>query len=105
MEFLDFHPPPEDFAKEVLEGLRRPFKSLPPKFFYDRAGSDLFLRITRLPEYYLTRVEKDLLPVAAADLREGIGPGTHVIEYGCGNSGKVQILLNGLKGAASYLGV
>ena len=46
---------------EVAAGLAAPQKELPPKYFYDRRGSELFEEITRLPEYYLTRTERGLL--------------------------------------------
>ena len=47
--------------RDVARGLSRPQKELPPKYFYDRRGSELFDEITRLPEYYLTRTERALL--------------------------------------------
>ena len=49
--------PAVNFRKDVLEGLARPQKALPPKYFYDAAGSQLFERICRLREYYPTRIE------------------------------------------------
>ncbi len=48
-------------ANDVLDGLTRPFKELPPKHFYDARGSELFERICDLPEYYPTRTEKQIL--------------------------------------------
>ena len=54
------------FAAEVIAGLTAKPKHLPPKYFYDLAGSDLFDRITRLPEYYPTRSELALLSTARA---------------------------------------
>jgi L-histidine Nalpha-methyltransferase len=105
MNFEDRHPTPENLLEEVLEGLGRERKSLPPKLFYDREGSDLFLQITRLREYYLTRVEKSLLPRVATDLRALVGPRCVLVEYGCGNSGKVDLLLDGLDRPAAYIGV
>ena len=62
-------------AEDVREGLSCPFKELPPKYFYDERGSELFERITELPEYYPTRAERAILDahadeiVAAADGR------------------------------------
>ncbi|HEX5038004.1 MAG TPA: L-histidine N(alpha)-methyltransferase [bacterium] len=103
--FEDRHPAPENILQEVLEGLGRRQKSLPPKLFYDREGSDLFLRITGLWEYYPTRVEKSILPKAAADLREAAGPRCELVEYGCGNSGKVNVVLGGLDRPAAYVGI
>ena len=49
----------DEFASEVLQGLSRPGKTLPCRFFYDARGSELFERITRLPEYYPTRGDSD----------------------------------------------
>ena len=51
-------------ANDVLDGLTRPFKELPPKHFYDARGSELFDRICELPEYYPTRTEKSILAAA-----------------------------------------
>ena len=48
-------------ADDVLDGLTRPFKELPPKYFYDERGSELFDLITALPEYYPTRCERQIL--------------------------------------------
>ena len=51
----------DDFAAAVLDGLSRPAKTLPCRFFYDQRGSELFEEITRLPEYYPTRTETAIL--------------------------------------------
>lgn len=105
LEFDDRHPPAENLLAEALEGLGKRLKSLPPKLFYDSLGSDLFLQITGLPEYYPTRIEKALLPRTASDLHRILGPRPQVIEYGCGNSGKVNLLLKGLDRAAGYVAI
>src|SRR5665811_247562 len=55
-------------ADDVLDGLTRPFKELPPKHFYDARGAELFDRICELPEYYPTRTERAILEQAAGDL-------------------------------------
>ena len=60
-------------ASEVYEGLMKRPKSLPPKLFYDAAGSELFERITELPEYYLTRTERSILAAHAADMIASVG--------------------------------
>jgi L-histidine N-alpha-methyltransferase len=52
-------------ANDVLDGLTRPFKELPPKHFYDARGSELFERICELPEYYPTRSEREILETEA----------------------------------------
>ena len=54
-------------ADDVLDGLTRPFKELPPKHFYDARGSELFERICELPEYYPTRTERWILVTQRAD--------------------------------------
>ena len=55
-------------ADDVLDGLTRPFKELPPKHFYDARGAELFDRICELPEYYPTRTERSILQATAAQL-------------------------------------
>lgn len=81
--------------QEVGEGLRRPQKELSPKYFYDARGSRLFERITRLPEYYLTRAERGLLLDHAGDLVAEFGPAT-LVELGAGNAEKSRILLDAM---------
>ena len=55
-------------ADDVLDGLTKPFKELPPKHFYDTRGSELFDQICELPEYYPTRTERAILETHAADI-------------------------------------
>src|SRR4030095_10658434 len=55
-------------AYDVLDGLTRPFKEIPPKHFYDTEGSRLFEAITKLPEYYPTRTERAILEANAEQL-------------------------------------
>ena len=64
----------DDFAASVLDGLSRPHKTLPCRFFYDARGSELFEEITRLPEYYPTRTETAILQAHAAEMAEGRRP-------------------------------
>src|ERR1700760_5190600 len=74
----------EALCRDVRDGLQSSPKSLPPKWFYDSVGSDLFDQITRLPEYYPTRAEAEILharsaeiaSVAGADTLVGLGSGT-----------------------------
>ena len=56
-----------ELAGDVRDGLTGPVKEIPPKYFYDARGSELFERITALPEYYLTRAETEILELHAAD--------------------------------------
>jgi len=83
-------------ADEVYEGLSRTPRSLPPKLFYDAAGSALFDQITRLPEYYLTRTERRILEQYAPEIARSLHPGTSVIELGAGSGEKTGVLLNAL---------
>src|SRR3954452_24767224 len=78
-------------AADVLDGLLSTPKTLPPKWFYDARGSELFDRITELDEYYLTRRETALLRDVGADLVEGFG---ELVELGSGVSTKTPLLLD-----------
>jgi dimethylhistidine N-methyltransferase len=82
-----------DFAQCVVDGLSRPHNSLPCRFLYDACGSALFEDITRLPEYYPTRLEIALLEAHAEDILRGVGEGGALVEFGSGSSRKTEILL------------
>lgn len=90
--------PPEDgdFARELLAGLSRRPRSVPPKFFYDAAGSRLFDRICELPEYYPTRTELALLRRHAREMAECIGRDAEIVEFGAGSTQKIRLLLDAL---------
>ena len=92
------------FREDVIAGLALPQKALPPKYFYDPAGSRLFERICRLPEYYLTRAELALTRTHVAAIARFAGPGCELIEYGSGESLKSRLLIHALKPSA-YLPV
>jgi L-histidine N-alpha-methyltransferase len=79
-----------DLAAEVREGLTRPLRELPPKLFYDEAGSELFDRITELPEYYPTRCEREILERRARDVVRGVD---ELVELGSGSATKTRVLL------------
>ncbi len=96
--FIDNHPPTGDFRADVLAGLTAQPKRLAPKYFYDKAGSELFDRITDLPEYYPTRTEIGILERNAARIAELAGESPLLIEYGSGSSRKIRILLDALRG-------
>lgn len=81
--------------RDVRQGLTADAKSLPPKWFYDEVGSDLFDEITRLPEYYPTRTEAGLLRAHAADIAAASGADT-LVELGSGTSEKTRMLLDAL---------
>jgi L-histidine Nalpha-methyltransferase len=81
--------------RDVLDGLRGSPKSLPPKWFYDSVGSDLFDQITRLPEYYPTRAEAEILRARSAEIASVTGADT-LVELGSGTSEKTRTLLQAL---------
>jgi L-histidine N-alpha-methyltransferase len=82
--------------RDVRDGLTQTPKSLPPKWFYDSVGSDLFDQITRLPEYYPTRAEAQILRARAAEIASASGADT-LVELGSGTSEKTRILLDALR--------
>ena len=91
------------FAADVIAGLSSPTKHLPCRWFYDARGSELFERITELPEYYPTRCEIEILNEMAAfggDIRR---EGTLLVEFGSGSSRKTEILIGALSGLAAYM--
>jgi len=92
------------FLEDVIAGLSLPQKTLPPKYFYDAAGSKLFERICRLPEYYLTRAELSLTRTNLASIARFAGKGVDLIEYGSGESVKTRLLLAGMRPSA-YIAV
>lgn len=85
------------FAEEVLEGLSRPRKSLPPKYFYDAAGSRLFERICRLREYYPTRLELSITRRHLREIARFAGRGAALLEYGSGEGLKTRLLIAALR--------
>ena len=88
------------FRADVLAGLAAPIPAVPARWLYDRTGSELFEAITRLPEYYPTRTETDLLEGHAQEVAARVGPGQAVVEFGSGSSAKTPILLRALCPAA-----
>ena len=87
-------------ADDVREGLSCPFKELPPKYFYDERGSQLFEAITELPEYYPTRAERAILDQRGAEIVAAAGGGT-LIELGSGSASKTRSLLDAMREAGS----
>ena len=86
--------------RDVHDGLTQTPKSLPPKWFYDSVGSDLFDQITRLPEYYPTRAEAEILADRAGQIAAASGADT-LVELGAGTSEKTRILLDALRDKGS----
>ncbi len=99
---VDVHLAPSSAAEalraDVLRGLTATPKTLPPKWFYDERGSELFDEITRLPEYYPTRAERSILVEHAGDVAAACGADT-LVELGSGTSEKTRLLLTALREA------
>ncbi len=95
----------DPFAADLIAGLTVRPKRIPPKYFYDAAGSALFEQITRLPEYYPTRTELRILEENAASVARWIPPGTTLVEFGSGSSAKVRRLLQGGSPISTYVPV
>lgn len=93
---LAVHDEATDFAQSVRDGLSQPQKVIPARYFYDRAGSELFEAITDLPEYYPTRAEVEILTARAGAIAAVVGPGRAVIEFGSGSSVKTPLLLRAI---------
>jgi dimethylhistidine N-methyltransferase len=92
------------FREDVVAGLSLPQKALPPKYFYDAAGSKLFEKICRLPEYYLTRAELALTRKHISAIARFASRGCELLEYGSGESLKTRLLIRALRPKA-YLPV
>ena len=87
-------------AFDVLDGLTKPFKEIPPKHFYDTEGSRLFEAITKLPEYYPTRTERAILAANADALVESTGM-AELVELGSGVPTKTLVLLDAMRDAGT----
>lgn len=81
-------------ARDVADGLGRRPRRLSCRFFYDREGSAIFEQICALPEYYLTRAEREILEARAPAIAAAMPPGTVVFELGSGNADKTRLLLD-----------
>jgi len=95
LEFIEVRGerPQQPLCRAVIDGLAARQKSLPTHFLYDRAGSELFERITELPEYYPTRTERSILEANAPHMIEAAGEGAALVEFGSGSSAKTRLLL------------
>ena len=87
-------------ADDVLDGLTRPVKELPPKHFYDARGSELFDQICELPEYYPTRTERGILEARAEEIVERTGA-AELVELGSGSATKTRVLLDAMRDAGT----
>lgn len=90
-------------AAEVLAGLDKPVKELPPKLLYDARGSDLFERICELAAYYPTRTEIGIMDRHIDDIARHVGPSCLLIEFGSGSGIKTRFLLEHLERPAAYV--
>jgi L-histidine Nalpha-methyltransferase len=101
---IEVHLPPDHAARslaaDVRAGLTATPKTLPPKWFYDARGSDLFEQITRLDEYYPTRAEREVLATRAPDIARSTDAHT-LVELGSGSSEKTRLLLDALRDKGS----
>ena len=88
------------FRADILAGLGQSQKATPARWLYDDAGSQLFEEITRLPEYYPTRAETEILQANGARFAKLIGAGRAVVEFGSGSSVKTPLLLSAISPAA-----
>src|ERR1700681_4631904 len=82
------------FARDVIDDLSQQPKRLPPKYFYDATGSELFEQITLLPEYYPTRTELSILRDRGSAISAIVPKGSALVEFGAGATTKVRLLLN-----------
>ena len=103
--FINEEPAKADFLSELKKGFLETPKVISPKFFYDELGMQLFGKITETPEYYVTRVELELLENLGNELSELVGKNKVVIEYGCGSSRKIATLLRTLNSPSEYLAI
>jgi L-histidine N-alpha-methyltransferase len=85
-------------ATDIRMGITKAKKSLPPKWFYDEAGSELFDKITQLSEYYPTEAEREILNIQAVKIAE-ISEADHLIELGSGSSDKTRSILDAFASA------
>jgi dimethylhistidine N-methyltransferase len=88
---------------DIWRGLAAEPRRLPCKLFYDAHGARLFEQITRLPEYYLTRSELEILERRAGEMARRIGPGAVLVEFGSGASRKTRLLLAALESPLVYV--
>ncbi|WP_297838907.1 ergothioneine biosynthesis protein EgtB [Pseudomonas sp.] len=92
-----------EFGRDVVCGLSTLVKSLPSKYFYDAAGSELFEAICETAEYYPTRAETSLLTQIAQQIADAIPEGAALVEFGSGASEKTRLLLDAAPQVALYV--
>ena len=97
---IERHEVLDTLVEDVRDGLTRSFKELPPKYFYDERGSELFDRITTLPEYYPSRCERQILNRHAPEI-VGTAEAEELVELGSGTASKTRALLYAMAGIGS----
>ena len=101
---VEVHLDPDDLRRSLRDDARRGLtadpKWLPPKWFYDEAGCELFERITELPEYYPTRREREILTARAVEIATTSDADT-LVELGSGTSAKTRLLLDAMAAAGT----
>ena len=102
---LDLAPERGDFRAELIDGLTKSPRFLPCKYFYDETGSELFLKICELPEYYITRTELRILRDNAEEIAATLGPGVELIGFGTGAGTKTRLLISHLEDPVAYIPV
>ena len=100
LTFHDHKPEALSLYEAVVDGLSQKDKSIPPKFFCDERGSELFESICRQPEYYPPNVERHMLSQLAEEIASLTGTGRIIVEPGVGSADKVRLLLDVLRPAA-----
>jgi L-histidine N-alpha-methyltransferase len=96
---IDVRIPPaaeRTLREDVLDGLTRPFKEIPPKHFYDARGSELFEQICEQPEYYPTRTERAILEASAGQIAERTAA-AELVELGAGYATKTRLLIDAME--------
>lgn len=102
----DEEPCPEnEFLMDLLHGLSQPKKMLPCRWLYDERGSELFEKITDLPEYYPTRTEISIFQNSMPDMATAVGENAQVVEFGAGAGTKTRLLLDALTAPQSYVAI
>src|SRR3954452_331055 len=101
--YLEIADATEELARDVADGLTRTPKELPPKWLYDARGSELFEDITRLPEYYPTRAEREILARRAGEIASATRA-EMLVELGAGSCEKARLLLDALAAEGSCTG-
>jgi dimethylhistidine N-methyltransferase len=102
---LDLEPAASDFLAQAIVGLTSSPRTLPSKFFYDERGSELFLQISELPEYYVTRTETEILRTFGAEMADSVGENAELVGFGTGAGIKTRMLLEHLRDLIAYVPV